>query len=201
MQALASRAQMHYCYIHWASRFSLFIKHGHDNNCSTRAVLAPTSCTCNCVKPHLGSFFFLFFSFSKIYKGLDLSMVVSITHTVLSSWSIQCRTHRRLGWRWWWRRKSCLNPTANTLSIRVEAKRTVPLSYLRKLSWRAYNKRLQAKRYPRRCDAWVVGWSTDKWVAVKKPAPRSQSKTRDIDWKRISKWSSNAWGAWECVVG
>ena len=38
-------------YMHWAFRFSLLIKHRHDNNCSTRAVLAPTSYTYKVVKP------------------------------------------------------------------------------------------------------------------------------------------------------
>ena len=63
---------MHYYYIHRASRFSLLIKHRHDNNCSTRAVLAPTSYTYNCVKPHPGSFFFLFFFFKKKNKRSKL---------------------------------------------------------------------------------------------------------------------------------
>ena len=75
----------------------------------------------------------------------------------------------------------------------VETKRAAPPSYLRKLSWRAYNKRLQAERWSKR-GAWVVGWSTDKWVAVKKSAPRSQSKTRMYIYKRISGWSSDDGG-------
>ena len=64
--------------------------------------------------------------------------------------------------------------------MRVEIRRTVPLSYLRKLSWGAYNKRLQAEWYSRRCGAWVVGWSTNKRVGRKKSALCSQSKTRNI---------------------
>ena len=66
----------------------------------------------------------------------------------------------------------------------VEIKRTVSLSYVRKLSRKAYNKRLQAERRFRNCAGWVAGWSTDKWVAVKKPAPRSQSKTRNAFFKK-----------------
>ena len=43
---------MHYCYLHWASEFSLLIKHRHDNNCSTtRAVLVLINCTYKVVKP------------------------------------------------------------------------------------------------------------------------------------------------------
>ena len=64
--------------------------------------------------------------------------------------------------------------------MRVETRPTIPLIYLRKLSRRAYNKWFQAKRHSERCDAWVDGWSTGKWVALKKSAPRSQSKTRKI---------------------
>ena len=50
-QALASRTQMYYCYVHRASRFSLLVKHRHGNNCSARAMFVPTSCTYNSSKP------------------------------------------------------------------------------------------------------------------------------------------------------
>ena len=62
----------------------------------------------------------------------------------------------------------------------VETKCAVSLSYLHKIYWGAYNKRFQAERYSRQCAAWVIGWSTDKWVAVNRSAPFSQSKTRNV---------------------